>query len=174
MCKVTEISGILNSTTNFVLLEMAAGKTYEEAIEEGKKRGFVEANPAMDIKGYDAAAKITALLNVLMDADLKPTDIDRNGIENVTKEMIHAANERNKVLKLVCKGFYEAGRVKGEVKLTEVDTDDLLASVKGTTSILSITTDLMGKISVIEHEPEIEQTGYGIFSDTIRIMKCLM
>jgi homoserine dehydrogenase len=173
MCKVTEVSGILNSTTNFVLLEMAAGKTYEQAIEEGKNRGFVEANPAMDLEGYDAAAKITALINVLMDADIKPTDIERNGIDKVTSELIHSAADRNKVLKLVCRGFYEAGKVKGEVKLIEVDTDDILASVKGTTSIISITTDLMGKITVIEHEPEIEQTGYGIFSDTIRIMKQL-
>lgn len=67
-CKITEVSGILNSTTNYILEELAAGKEYDTVIEAGKKLGFIEANPAMDIEGYDAAAKVTALLNVLMKA----------------------------------------------------------------------------------------------------------
>ena len=48
--------------------EMAAGTPYDDIMQRGRELGFVEADPAMDIEGYDAAAKITALLNVLMDA----------------------------------------------------------------------------------------------------------
>ncbi|MDF2948583.1 MAG: hypothetical protein K0R07_597, partial [Sedimentibacter sp.] len=40
----------------------------------------------------------------------------------------------------------------------------------GTTSIVSITTDLMGTVSIVEHEPEIEQTAYGVFSDLVRVL----
>ena len=47
---------------------------------------------------------------------------------------------------------------------------DLLAAVDSTTSVVSITTDLMGKLSVIEHAPEIEQTAYGVFGDIIRVL----
>ena len=47
---------------------------------------------------------------------------------------------------------------------------DMLASVNSTTSVVSITTDLMKKLSVVEHEPEIEQTAYGIFSDMLRAL----
>lgn len=72
MAEVTEVSGILNSTTNYILEEMAAGKEYDEIIRKGQEIGFIEADPAMDIEGYDAAAKITALLNVLMDAEITP------------------------------------------------------------------------------------------------------
>lgn len=63
------------------------------------------------------------------------------------------------------------GKVEASVKPVEVDQSDMLASVDSTTSIVSITTDLMGKLSVIEHAPEIEQTAYGIFGDVIRIME---
>ena len=51
--------------------------------------------------------------------------------------------------------------------------NDMLASIDSTTSVVSITTDLMGKISVIEHAPEIEQTAYGVFGDLLRVIEGL-
>jgi homoserine dehydrogenase len=174
MCRVTEVSGILNSTTNFILEEMAAGADYDETIEEGKRRGFIEADPAMDIEGYDAAAKITALLNVLMDAGITPDDVERQGIENITMKDIEAASARDKVIKLLCRGFLEDGKVRATVGPVMVDNDDMLATIDSTTSVVSITTDLMGKLSVIEHAPEIEQTAYGIFGDLLRVLEGLV
>lgn len=170
MCQVTEINGILNSTTNFILEELGKGVPYDEVISEGKRRGFVEADPSMDVEGWDAAAKVTALLNVLMQAGITPMDIDRKGIEDVTYEQIQDAQERGKVIKLLCRGTMENGTVKGSVKPVELEKDDLLASISGTSSVVSITTDLMGTISIVEHDPEIEQTAYGIFSDLIRVL----
>jgi len=52
----------------------------------------------------------------------------------------------------------------------EVDNRDMLASIDSTSSVVSITTDLMGKLSIIEHAPEIEQTAYGIFGDVVRVL----
>ncbi|WP_218835247.1 homoserine dehydrogenase [Sedimentibacter hydroxybenzoicus] len=169
-CKVTEVKGILNSTTNFVLEEIAKGKLYDEVIEEGKKRGFVEEDPSMDIEGWDAAAKTAALLNVLMGADITPYDVDRKGIEDITYEQIKEAEKRGNVIKLLCYGGIENGKVTARVKPEEVDKNSMLAAITGTTSIVSITTDLMGTVSIVEHEPEIEQTAYGVFSDLIRVL----
>lgn len=169
-CKVTEVSGILNSTTNYILEELAMGKEYDDVIVAGKKLGFIEANPAMDIEGYDAAAKVTALLNVLMDAGITPNDVDRTGIENITVDDIKAAATRGNVIKLICKGTLESGKVVATVKPMEISKSDLLASIDGTSSVVAITTDLMGKLSIVEHGPEIEQTAYGVFGDTIRIL----
>ena len=53
----------------------------------------------------------------------------------------------------------------------EIDKDGLYASIKGTSSVVSITTDLMGTVHVIEEEPEIEQTAYGIFGDLLKVVK---
>lgn len=171
LAEVTEVSGILNSTTNFILEELAAGKEYEDIMKEGRQRGFIEADPAMDIEGYDAAGKITALLNVLMDAHITPDMVERKGIEDITVADIKAAAERGCVIKLICRGYRdENDKVIATVQPEEIPAGDMLASVDSTTSVISITTDMMKKISIVEHAPEIEQTAYGIFSDLLRAL----
>lgn len=170
-CKVTEVNGILNTTTNFVLEELAKGKPYDDVMVEGRRRGFIEADPAMDIEGWDAAAKTTALLNVLMDANITPFDIKRKGIEDITNEQIQNAIKRGKVIKLMCHGSIKDGKVVGTVQPEEIGKDNIYSNITGTSSVVTITTDLMGTITIIEQEPEIEQTGYGVFSDLIRIIK---
>lgn len=171
MAEVTEVSGILNSTTNYILEEMAAGKEYDEIIRKGQEIGFIEADPAMDIEGYDAAAKITALLNVLMDAEITPDKVECKGIEGITLADIEVARSKGCVIKLICKGSRGAdGTIKASVMPQEIPLTDMLASVNSTTSVVSVTTDLMKKISIVEHEPEIEQTAYGIFGDLLRVL----
>lgn len=173
-CKVTEVSGILNTTTNYVLEELAKGKAYDDVIAEGKKIGFVEADPSMDIEGWDAAAKITALLNVLMDAGITPRDVDRTGIENITIQDIQKASEQGKVIKLLCNGTLQNGEVIASVKPSLVEQGSLMSVIDGTSSVVQITTDLMGKLTIIEHDPDLVQTGYGIFSDVLRIVRNLV
>jgi len=163
MCKVTAVDGILNTTTNFILEELAKGKDYDEV---SKDKGFIEADSAMDIEGYDSAAKLTALLNVLMDANTTPDKIDRKGIEDITVEDIEKAKKDNKVIKLICHGDKNSAYVKP----TLIDKQDLLADIDGTSSMVQITTNYMGKLSIIEHDPDLVQTGYGIFSDLIRVI----
>ena len=170
MAEVTEVSGILNSTTNYILEELAAGKDYDIIIAQGRRLGFIEADAATDIEGYDAAAKITALLNVLMHAHITPDQVDRTGIEHITLADIQAAASRGSVIKLLCRGWRENGAVHASVKPVEVPCGDLLATIDSTSSVVSITTDLMGKLSVVEHAPLIEQTAYGVFSDLLRII----
>ena len=171
LCTIREVSGILNSTTNYILEEMAKGKDYESIISEGQKRGFIEADPDTDIKGYDAAAKVTALMNVLMNAEITPEDVQCQGIENITYDDIKQAEKEGKVYKLLCEGRYREGNPEAIVKPVKVPADSMLASVDSTTSVVSITTDLMGKITITEHEPEIEQTAYGIFGDSLRVLE---
>lgn len=171
LCRIKSVSGIFNTTTNFILVEMEKGKSYEEAIEEGRRRGFVEADPAMDIEGFDSATKTCALLNALMDANIIPSDIERKGIENISIDDIVRAKENGKIIKLVCKGYLDGDKVRGEVMPVAVDRRDVLATIDGTSSVIKIETDLMGAITIIENDPEIEQTGYGIFSDTLRLLE---
>jgi homoserine dehydrogenase len=170
-CTVTEVAGILNSTTNFILEEMEKGLPMAQILEKGRALGFVEADPLMDIEGYDSAGKITALLNVLMDADMTPDRIDRKGIEEITYKDIKDAAEKGCKIKLVCKGWREHGKVYGRVAPEYIPLTHLYSTINGTSSILSITTDLMGKLTIIEEEPEILQTAYGVFSDLIRIVE---
>ena len=172
MAKVTQVTGILNSTTNFILEELEKGCDMDDIMARGRAMGFIEADPAMDIEGYDAAGKITALLNVLMDAGITPDQVERKGIEDITVEDIADAKARGKVIKLLCRGTRdEQGNVIATVGPEEIPRDHMLASMNSTTSVVSITTDLMKTVSVVEHEPEIMQTAYGVFSDMLRVME---
>lgn len=171
-CKITEIKGILNATTNFVLEKMANGVTFEDAVKDGQRQGFVEADPSMDLEGWDAAAKLTALMNVVMDAHITPDQIERKGISHITKKDIDDAKAKHKKIKLLCHGWIENGQPKGTVSPQLVDDDSLIASINGTMSSVTMNTDLMGEVSVIEHayEPEIDHTAYGVLIDLFFIL----
>jgi homoserine dehydrogenase len=172
-CKVVAFKGILNSTTNFVLEEMENGISYDEAISEAKRRGFAEADPSLDIDGWDAAAKTAALLNVLMDTNINPTQIDRIGISHITLEEVKIAKDRHCKIKLLCEGYVEDDIVKGRVHPVCISSNDTFSSIDATSSILSITTDLMGEVQIIEKNPGIQQTAYGIYSDLLTLIKNL-
>lgn len=171
LCKVTEITGILNSTTNYILCELAKGREKNDIITEGKRRGFIEANPAADLDGYDAAAKVTALANVLMDANMSPVDVKRKGITDISKADIEKAAENGNTIKLMCRAYQQDGTVKGEVLPKEISNTDFYASIDGTSSVITLETDLMGTLSIIEGEPEVQQTAYGIFADMLSILE---
>ncbi|MBR5740317.1 MAG: homoserine dehydrogenase [Firmicutes bacterium] len=172
-CKVTEVKGILNATTNFVLTEMEKGVSFEDAVEEGRRQGFVEADPSMDLDGWDASAKLTALMNVLMDVSITPLDISRTGIGGITQKNLEDAAAQGKKIKLLCHGSMVDGKPVGTVEPTLVDLNDLAAIMDATMSYVTINTDLTGEMTMVEHafEPEIDHTAYGVLSDLLRILK---
>ena len=172
-CKVIGFKGILNSTTNFILEEMEEGKSFEDALAEAQRRGFAEADPSMDIDGWDAAAKTAAIVNAIMGGEITPMTVHRTGIGHLRQKDIAAAKKEGKKIKLLCEGYREDGEIKGRVYLRAFEQKDVFGNIDSTSSILSVTTDLMGEICILERNPEIQQTAYGIYSDLITLMKRL-
>ena len=169
-CKIDKVEGIFNATTNYILKEMTKGVPMDEIMRAGREGGFMEADASMDTKGWDAAAKLTVLLNVLMDAGITPDMIDRTGIEEVTPEDIEAAASRGNVIKLLCSGTMdENGKVTGKVAPGEVPVGDVFTD-ENLVAVLSLYTDLMGKLTILQYGLETTQTGYGVFIDTVRIL----
>lgn len=172
LCKITEIKGILNATTNLILDQLAEGKPFAQIISDGRKRGFIEANPATDVEGYDAAIKLSVLANVLMGANITPTDISRQGVKGITREELRKADENGNVIKLICRVAEEDGEVKAAVALEEIDKNDIYASVRGTSAIITMKTDLMGVLTIIQGGEDVVQQGaYGIFADVLEIIE---
>ncbi len=170
-CQVLSFKGILNSTTNFILEELENGSSYDETIKEAQRRGFAEADPSLDVDGWDAAAKTSALLNTLMNGQITPPDIERTGITHITPEEIKKARDQGFKIKLLCEGWFENGHVMGRVHPVWIRMNDIFSTIDATTSLLCLQTDLMGEICVVERHPEIEQTAYGIFSDLLTLLK---
>ncbi len=173
-CTIDKIHGILNATTNFILKEMGKGVPYDEILKAGREQGFLEADPSMDTEGWDASAKLTVLMNVLMDAGLTPDKVDRTGITGVTMEDIESAKSRGKVIKLLCKGEKAAdGTITASVKPTEIPANDVFAG-EDLVAVVSLNTDLMGKLTLIQYGLETTQTGYGVFIDLCRVLDWMM
>jgi homoserine dehydrogenase len=163
-----KIEGILNSTTNFILGEMERGASLEEAVAGAQRLGIAEADPANDLEGWDAAVKVSALANVLLDAELYPEAVERESLLGVTPERVREALARGRRLKVVCEAFREGERAIGRVRVREIPLADPFALVAGTGSILRFTTDLLGKIVLTEEDPDLSTTAYGVISDLFR------
>lgn len=170
-CVILGFRGILNSTTNFILQEIENGGNFDDAVYEAQCRGFAEADPSMDIDGWDAAAKTAALMNALMDTQITPMDIKREGIADVTPDMLQKAKKEGYIYKLLCMCAIEEGKPVGRVSLKRLPLSDPLAGVSGTSSALTLQTDLMGSLTVFETDPEITQTGYAVLSDLVRLVR---
>jgi len=166
-CEVICLRGILNSTSNFVLTEMHRGRTMDEAVKEAQRRGFAEADPSLDIDGWDAAAKITALANVLMGAGMTPQSVVRQGIRDIGAEELLTEARNGKKIRLVATAKREGDGVELTVRRESVTSDDPFWAVDGTSSALTIRTDLMGDITVLETDPTVTQTAYAVFSDML-------
>ena len=116
--------------------------------------------------------KVLVDLNVLMDVQITPLEIDRTGISEITREDIESARTQGKRIKLLCRGRVEDGKPVGVVSPTLVDEGSLPTTMQGTASYVTIDTDLMGATTIIEEpfEPEIDHTAYGVLSDLLRIL----
>lgn len=100
---ITEIVGILNGTSNYILSKMAEDSvSYETALYDAQKIGFAEANPHDDVEGIDAARKIAILarLSYLMPFSLH--DVSIKGISSISREDIITAENYNYTIKLIC------------------------------------------------------------------------
>jgi len=167
---VRSVSGVLNSTTNFVLSRMEHGESLESAVKTAQKEGFAEADPRHDLEGWDAAAKITVLANALMGASLTPFDVDRQGITHVSVQDAQRAVQAGKNLKLICKGWREGETVRARVKLEEVERGHAFAPIRESGSILMIETDLLAPFVISETDPTLYDTAYGVINDLLSVL----
>lgn len=148
--EIQGIEGILNGTTNYILSKMAIDEvSYEEALTEAQKDGIAEANPSLDVLGYDTACKIVILANVLMDANIKLEDIEIQGITEVELETIKRLQKENKKLKLIGKVHRKDSMVKAYVRLVEIKEDNPLYFVDYKNKGVYFKTDTLGDISII-------------------------
>ena len=170
--EVTAIRGILNSTTNAILTRMEEGDTFEDALSEMQNMGIAEADPANDIDGWDSAIKIAILANLLMNADLRPVDVNPTGIRDITVEDIQAAVDEGFTLKLLCEAFCdENGQVQASVSPQELEPDDPLAWLDDTASGITITTDILDDLTLRESPASPRTTAYGMLVDVINIAR---
>ncbi|OGO27426.1 MAG: homoserine dehydrogenase [Chloroflexi bacterium RBG_16_54_11] len=160
-------NGILNSTTNLILTRMEDGDSFEATVAYAQSIGIAETDPSGDLDGWDAAVKVAALVTVLMGIPLKPAQVERHGIRDLTQEDILEAKRDGKRWKLVCSARRTGGAVAARVAPEMVAADSPLYGVNGTSSIVTFETDVLPQISIVEGNPGPETTAYGLLADFI-------
>lgn len=131
--EITEIVGILNGTTNYILTQMIKkGVSFEDALSDAQKKGYAERNPAADVEGYDACRKICILASLATGKKIDYQKVYTEGITNLTLRDTGYADELGSVVKLLgyCKRL-DNGKVDIKVAPMMVGEEEPLATVAG-------------------------------------------
>jgi homoserine dehydrogenase len=169
--EISEVRGILNGTTNYILTKMEEGQSYAEALAEAQALGYAEADPTADVEGYDALSKVVILANVLMGVPLKKADVTCQGISGLTQADIAAAKAEGKRWKLIGRVSRGGGWVQAGVAPERLPLDDPLASVMGATNAITYETNLLGPITLVGAGAGRIETGYALLIDLINIAR---
>jgi homoserine dehydrogenase len=145
---VHRVLGIVNGTTNYMLTEMEAGKTYDEALRDAQERGFAEADPTDDVTGADAAAKMAILATVAFKSRYELADVDTIGIDRINPLDVAAARELDMVIRLVGAARLVEGHVDVRVSPALVDRHHPLAAVEGAFNAVMLQGDAIREITL--------------------------
>ena len=138
--EVESIQGIVNGSTNFILTSMTNyGFTYDQALIEARIKGFLEADPTLDVSGQDAAQKLSVLVYHAFGKHITPNDIVTTGIENITAEDIQRESKNGNVIKLIASASPdESGEIIASVKPKALPRSHVFATTSDEFNALEI------------------------------------
>jgi homoserine dehydrogenase len=168
--KVLSFRGTLNGTTSLVLSRMEEGLGAAQAVREAQSLGIAEADPGMDLEGWDAAVKGCALAHAFWGIRVPPRRVRRTGIGGVTPRDVRRAVGRGERLRLVVRGERVGRGARVTVRPERIPLGDPLAG-DGGDSALVLETDLLGEIAVVERGGTVDQTAYALLSDLLAIVR---
>jgi homoserine dehydrogenase len=134
------MSGIINGCTNFMLTAMDRDKkSYDEALGQASDLGYAEADPTLDVGGFDARSKLKILMRLAYGMDVEEDEINCRGITELTKMDFEYAKMLGGTIKLLgVAGKNEDGMVSAYVSPCYVTNDDPLSSVNGATNAIEV------------------------------------
>lgn len=146
--KITEVKGILNGTTNYILNKMIVDcMDFDDALKLAQDMGFAEKNPAADIEGHDACRKICILATLAFGKHVYPDQVTTEGITEITLTDTENANLFNCVIKLIgSTKRLENGKITASVRPTLVSRDNMLSGVNGVFNAIMVTGDAVGDV----------------------------
>jgi homoserine dehydrogenase len=166
---ITEVRGILNGTTNYILTKMEAGMSFDDALREAQENGYAEADPTSDIEGYDVLYKVVILANVVMNVPLRREDVECEGIRHLTQGDIEKAKSEGKRWKLLARIKKTGDGVKANIGPEMLPLSDPLAGVSGAMNAITYDCDLSGPITLVGAGAGRTETGFSLLIDLINI-----
>ena len=169
------LRGVLNATVNAVLSSMADGTSYEDALAWAQRAGLAETDPAADVEGHDATAKVMILSALVFGRQLTREQVARRGITGLTgREVRQAASAGGRlrhVASLAFSGPDGTGAVTARVQPEVVPGGDLLAGIDGATNAVVCRVSPVGEVAIIGPGAGPQLAGQGVLSDIIAVAR---
>lgn len=142
------IAGILNGTTNFILTMMIEeGMSFNEALKIAQEKGYAEKDPTADIEGHDACRKVCILASLAFGKHVYPSQVETEGISNITLEDVSYIASANGVIKLLGQIKYiNDDKIAAFVSPAVVYNGSQLASVKDVFNAILVRGDAVGDV----------------------------
>ncbi|HHY38582.1 MAG TPA: homoserine dehydrogenase [Clostridia bacterium] len=170
--RITEIKGILNGTSNYILSNMSLeGLEFDECLRKAQSLGYAEADPTADISGLDSARKLAILASIGFGARFTPRDVFCEGIDGVAKEDIIYGKEFGWTLKLIGLARLDGDAVELRVHPTFLPDTAPLASISGVTNAVSVKGHAVGEVMFSGPGAGGMATASAVISDLIEVVR---
>lgn len=167
---VSKVEGIFNGTTNYILTRMEQEQiSYEEALKGAQAAGIAEADPTLDVDGWDAANKLIIIANSVLRRPTRLADVSVEGIRKVTLEDLKKARAENRVIKLLAVAEKQDNDYALSVKPHALPKDHPMARTGMWDMGVVYYTDYMGIISAVIEEVGPVPTSAAVLRDMINV-----
>jgi homoserine dehydrogenase len=169
---IIALAGIFNATTNFILGEMATGRSFADALAEAQRRGIAETDPSLDIEGWDTANKLVIIANSFLGVQVTLADVAVQGITGVTTEDLRAARTTGNTIKLVaCAERKDGGGYRLSVRPTILPLHSFLGQCDGWEMGIELQSDLYGLMFHKIWEREPLPTAAAMLRDAVNLLQ---
>lgn len=171
--EMTEIAGILNGTTNFILTKMIReGMAFDDALKLAQQLGYAERDPSADVEGIDACRKICILASLAYGTHVYPDSVHTEGITAITKEDVGYAGAWGGVIKLIGEvKKLENGRIHIQVAPMFISRESQLANVDDVFNGILVRGDATGDVVFYGKGAGKLPTASAVVADVIDALK---
>ena len=172
--ELSEIVGILNGTTNYILTRMIrGGLSFDDALKEAQEKGYAEADPTADIEGHDACRKICILSSLGFGRHIYPEQVPTEGITHITLSDVAYARSGGYKIKLLGRSIRREsdGKVCAFVAPHLVHEESPLANVEDVFNAIQVTGDSIGDVMFYGRGAGKLPTASAVVADIMDIVK---
>ena len=170
--KIEAIYGIINGTSNFILSQMADGMAFDEALAEATRLGYAEADPTLDVNGWDAGHKAIILAWLSYGFWIKPGEVSVKGIEDISPIDVEFADYLDYDIKLL--GVIrqdDDGQIEVRVEPSLIPQSHILSSVGGVFNAVLVHGDVVGETLFYGSGAGQDATSSAVISDLADVVE---
>jgi len=172
---IRAIYGILNGTTNYILTRMLEEDIdFQSALKEAQEKGYAEADPSLDIDGWDAAHKLTILSYLAFGVFFDFSEVHVEGIRDVDLIDVELGRELGYTLKLLAIAKRTDAELEVRVHPTFIPEEDPLAKVRNEFNAITVEGDFVGKATLYGKGAGAHPTASAVVSDIVDVAQRLL